>query len=199
MIKPLRVHFDQNCMNARGIDLQLQAIQELHDGGQIVLIANIRNRYELGDPQYDTQYKTAARQRLVRFEEATEYFRPGVSAFGSANGPPGAAFHSSTGPQPLNISDVWAIVFPGQRMPYGSGGDERKSVLDRGQNSLHDVMHIANAHDSGADVLLTHEKALLGARERLYAELALGPRIESPSEFLHRFPAPGRHGENPSR
>jgi hypothetical protein len=187
MTVALRVHFDQNCMNARGTDAELRAIQGLHDRGTIVLVANVRNRWELGEPQRDGRYQVAARARLERFEESQEYFRFNVSPMGSVTDPAaGAVCSSVTDAEPLSVSAVWRVVFPDQVMPSGLEG---RSVLERGQNSINDVMHLVNAHDWGADVFLTADGAVLQARERLYTEVGFRPRIESPSELLRRFPA----------
>ncbi len=173
----LRVHFDQNCMNARGLDRDLQQVQMLHDAGRIELVGNLRNRIELGHSEKDGTYKTLARARLAQLEESQEEFRLDVS-------PLDLAVLGAGDEQALNPSRVWAIVFPKSPFPVGEG-----NVFDDGQNSLHDVMHIVNAHDADAAVLLTRENALLNARERLYLELGLKPRIESPAEFLLRFPS----------
>ena len=188
MTTPLRVHFDQNCMNARGTDAHLRAIQELHDRGAIVLVANARNRWELGHPARDGEWHRTARARLERFEQSPEIFRFNASPMGSADDHSvGAVCSSVTDPEPLSVAAVRRIIFPGQAMPHDDLGEPGLSVLDRGQNSLHDVMHVANAHDGRADVLLTMDGAILSAREQLYTELAFGPRIESPAEFLLRF------------
>lgn len=174
-MKRLRVHFDQNCMNARGTDAELQAVQRLHDDGAIQLVGNLRNRIELGRPESDGAYKRLARQRLARLEESPEEFRLDVS-------PLDLAVLGEAGVDDLNPVDVWSIVFPKSPFPI-----DEKNVFDGGQNSIHDVMHIVNAHDAHADVFLTREDALIDARERLYAELGLRPRIERPSEFLNRL------------
>jgi hypothetical protein len=96
----------------------------------------------------------------------------------------GAVLGSVTDPESLDVAAVWRAVFPKSPMPYDPNG---RSIFEPGQNSIHDVMHLVNAHDHNADVFLTEDQALWQARDRLYADLNFRPRIESCSELLLRF------------
>ncbi|CAN5478125.1 hypothetical protein BH09MYX1_BH09MYX1_37560 [soil metagenome] len=177
MTAALRVLFDQNCVNARGTDQELREVQRLHDEGRIVLVANLRNRLELGPTGRDGPAKVRMRERLALFEETKEVFRLGVSPLGEAV----LADATEEGSDAVNPVAVWSVVFPGS--PFQIGGQP----MDSGQNSLHDVMYIVNAHESDVDVFLTREKALLSAGSRLRSELGLRPTIESPRTLLLRF------------
>lgn len=171
MGEPLRVHFDQNCMNARGTDPHLQQVQALHDSGRIQLIANQRNQFELGRPEHDTSYKRRARARLAQFEETREVFRLDAS-------PLDVVGMDHIG-EVIDVKSILDIVFPGKWAPMGPG-----NIFDPGQNSIHDAMHLANAHEFGADVFLTNETAILAARDRLCELLAFRPRILTPAELV---------------
>lgn len=165
--KRLRVYFDQNCMNARGMDAELRGIDALHDSGRIELVANPRNFHELKPGAYGA----LAQKRLARFAKGPETMRWGVSYWGEA-------VWADANSKTLDITQAFAIIFPNQ------------NPLDqRAANSLHDVMHIANAEDHEADVFLTREKAILAARELLGLRL----RLMSPTELLTELETDGDH------
>jgi hypothetical protein len=150
---PLRVYFDQNCMNARGRDPELQRIQKLHDTGRLRLEGNPRNYHELGDGSYAAM----ARERLAKLHEGFEGFRLDISPLDETPMAAGA-----------NIRHLFLEIFG------------RELTEEEDENSLMDVLHIANAEDNLADVFITREKAILNARE----DLEIRVQILSPTELL---------------
>ena len=171
----LRVHFDQNCMNARHSDPDLERVQRLHNSGRIVLLANRQNFEELTDDEADNRF----RERLHEFSTTSESARYGVSRSKYGNG-------VSYGPVSTRISlhGVWGLVFPERAFP-----DSAKATAEEWR-SLHDAMHLVNAHEQGADVFLTNEKQLLDAAERLHTRLNYRPTVEKPKDLADRLEEP---------
>lgn len=149
---PLIVYFDQMCMNAFGKDTELVQIEDLRKRGKVTLMANPRNYDELGVGDY----AALARERLDTLSEGTEFFRLDISPMDFT--PFGAR---------TDIRALFFKIFP-------------QEAIESATNSLHDVLHVANAEDNGGDVFITREKAILQAREKL----GLNVRILSPTELL---------------
>jgi hypothetical protein len=154
---PLRVHFDQNCMNARGRDPELMRVDALRGAGLLELVANPRNERELENAG---PYSDLARERLAQLPKAQEYLRwdGRVSRWGD-----GVWGH----PNMTDVNKLFALIFPGRTM-------------DQDASAVHDCMHVANANDFGADILLTRDGDILRARDKL----GLRVRILTPAELL---------------
>ncbi|MBK8997689.1 MAG: hypothetical protein IPM35_18325 [Myxococcales bacterium] len=173
----LVVYFDQNCMNARQSDVELNRIDALAAAGRITLVRNPRNRFEV---RGDGEWPRLARARLAALPETPEVFRLDVSGLGEA----------VLGGEATDVPRLLAIVFPGKSFTGTAPGAPARTVFDPGQNDLHDVMHLANAEDFGGDVFLTRDGAIIDARDRL----GLRVRVLTPAELIAELESPSAPG-----
>jgi len=173
--KPLIVHFDQNCINVLGRDVVLNRLDAFDNAGRIELQVNPRNKIELGTGRY----AASALQKMAGRPVGAEVFRLDVSPMDTDD----VGFAGDDDENPLTeFSRLWSLIFPTDPSP----GDEREWT-EREEHCVNDVLHVANAEDSGADVLLTRDGAMLRSRENL----GLKVRVLSPEELVAELEAQG--------
>lgn len=161
--QPLRVYFDQNCINARGKKPVLVRIDAYRDAGAIELIANPRNAEEI--PDDEGVWASLARSRISKLPQTEEQFRLDASPLDKTPlGDEGG----------VDVGTLFRLIFPSLRIEDPSS-----------KNSVNDVLHLANAEEWGGDIFITCEKAILAARERV----GLRVRILHPQELLEELEA----------
>jgi hypothetical protein len=175
-MKPLVVHFDQNCMNARGGYEAMNRLDDYVRAGRVEIYATARHELELEDAR--PSFAVLARKRLAPFPVALEQHRLDVSPLDVD----GIGLGGDEENPLTDFARLWPLVFPQKPLP----SDEREWTKDE-ENSVHDVVRIANAEDVGADVFLTDERALLKAGPRL----GLRVRIMKPEQLVEELEAAG--------